>query len=134
MSRQSTEALAIATVSIPVRPEPPERLSKEEAKLWREIVDSKPVDWFDADTRPLLEAYCQAISFQWMIAREIATGFADMGSVLPLEKLHSMQEKNAKLLAQLATKMRLTPQSRYTPKAASTANRKAGGITNKPWA
>ena len=130
MSRESLASLEVATISIPQRPEPPNELTSKQKDIWREITATKPPDWFEADTRPILKEYCRAIEFADKIAREL-----DLmeGSVVDAKPLYELQEKNAKLLTQLATRMRLTPQSRYTPKAAATANKKSGPA-NKPWA
>ena len=119
MSKASSASLEVAAISIPQRPEPPKSLSKRQADIWREIVATKPPDWFEADTRPILEAYCKAIDWQARMSKELERAIAGEGGFAACEKLYAITEKNVKLLAQLATKMRLTPQSRYTPKAAA---------------
>jgi hypothetical protein len=43
-----------------------------------------------------------------------------------------MRDTEAKRATSIATKLRLTQQSRYTPQAAATADRKAGSGA-KPW-
>ena len=132
MSKASSASLEVAAISIPQRPEPPKSLNKRQSDVWREIVATKPPDWFEADIRPILEAYCKAIDWQARMSKELERAIAGDGGFASCEKLYAITEKNAKLLAQLATKMRLTPQSRYTPKAAATANKRAGG-PKKPW-
>ena len=42
-----------------------------------------------------------------------------------------MRDKEAKRATSIATKLRLTQQSRYTPQAAATADRKVSGA--RPW-
>jgi hypothetical protein len=48
------------------------------------------------------------------------------------EKLLRMRDRETKALADKATKLRLTNQSRYTPQAASTAAKNAA-TERKPW-
>lgn len=133
MARQSADSLAVATVSIPVRPEPPLDLTDNQRKIWEAVTNTKPPEWFEADSFPILKAYCIASDLHDRISHEIeqkleVEEFTDR-HVLDLLKI---QDQQAKLIASLAVKMRLTQQSRYTPKAASTANRKSAG-GQKPW-
>ena len=132
MSRQSTESLSIATVSIPLRPDPPKDLTESQANIWRDVVATKPPDWFEADSQPVLAAYCRAVDFHTKISTELDNTLNDSASILPAKQLYDLQEKNARLMKNLAAGLRLTPQSRYTPKAAATANKKSGGAA-KPW-
>jgi hypothetical protein len=44
-----------------------------------------------------------------------------------------MRDRETKALADKATKLRLTNQSRYTPGAAGTAAKKAATAEAKPW-
>ena len=132
MGRQSAASLEVASISIPQRPEPPDSLTPSQAITWRKIAATKPPDWFSADVQPILEAYCKAIDFQRTITSEREQMVIEAG-VVAAKELHGIEEKNAKLIATLATKMRLTPQSRYTPKTAMTAHKRSGGGEKKPW-
>lgn len=124
--------MEIAAISIPLRPEPPETLNEEESAIWRKITLTKPPEWFEADTQPLLESYCKAITFQRRVVAELEQENTAGKSLTELDTLQKMVDRNAKLLASLATKMRLTPQSRYQPKSAATANNRAGA-GSRPW-
>lgn len=133
--RKSVDALSVVT-SIPgQRLEPPAALSEREAGVWRAIVATKPHDWFNADTIPLLMDYCRAAVAADDLAGEIRK-FKKIPSGAKFARyvaLRKLQDQNTRIMATLATKMRLTQQSRYTPQAASTANRRAGGDSAKPW-
>lgn len=130
MPRNSAESLSVTTVSIPLRPKPPEDLSSYAQKIWKDVVDTKPPEWFESDSFPFLRAYCQAADEHKKLADEIQTyrttrdeGYKDT---------ISMMTSQAKLLGELAVKMRLTQQSRYTPQAAQTANKKTAS-GKKTW-
>jgi len=53
------------------------------------------------------------------------------GDPAELKAVLDMRDKESRRLASLATKLRLTNQSRYTPQAAATAAKKGGG--GKVW-
>jgi hypothetical protein len=128
MARPSTDSLSVAAVSIPTRPEPPKDLTPYAQQIWVDTVATKPPEWFEADTFPILRAYCIAADWHKRIADKIEEDPDDTAVGKKLDVL----EKQARLLATLAVKMRLTQQSRYTPMAAATANKKSAG-GRKPW-
>ena len=128
--RRSAASLTVATINPWTRLGPPESLTPDGADLWREIVASKPAEWFQVDTAPLLEAFCTLTVEYRRAAKALAlAGPQDLGSYRVLVEVVT---KLAKDMASLATKMRLTPQSRYTPQSAATANKKAATAA-KPW-
>ena len=128
--RRSTASLAIAAVQSWTRLEPPESVSEAAAVVWREVVATKPAEWFQADTAPVLEAYCNTIVEYRRVADALAeTGPSDLKTYRPLVE---MAEKLGRAITSMATKMRLTPQSRYTPISAGTAAKKAA-VAAKPW-
>ncbi len=134
MSRRSAASLAILQGSKGQLPDAPAHLTPAQAEVWRAVVSTKPVDWFAADSYPVLEGYCLAVDMQNEIAAAI-NGY-DRSSIAgeglnhwkALIKLARDQQQH---VAMLATKLRLTPQSRYTPKSANTANNRAG--LERPW-
>lgn len=128
--RKSSAALSVVPTALPQRIEPPAALNKAEASLWRAVVAGKPVDWFTADTAPLLVEYVRASDLADRLAVQIEAAMAGSGDI-SLKDLLLMRDREAKRIASIATKLRLTQQSRYTPQAASTASRKASG--GKPW-
>jgi hypothetical protein len=131
MPRKSAAALAIRTPeNLDTRLPPAAGLSKGECDLWREIVDSKPAEWFDSGSAPLLREYVRAVGESQRIGRLVArTSSKDPDT---LARWLTLRDREVKRMADLATKLRLTQQSRYTPQAAATANRKADG--SRPWA
>ena len=132
MSRESSASLSVANVAgLPERPPAPEFLSAPEADVWRDTVATKPADWFLRDSQPILAQYCKAV----VLHRELSAKLdrIDIQAVEPkdLEKLVAMVCKVAALASNLATKMRLTQQSRYTPDRAATANKR--NLPARPW-
>jgi phage terminase small subunit len=114
MPRQSAESRAAAAFQAGgAPPEPPKHLSKEAAVVWREIVSSKPVDWFDPGARILLEAYCEAAVHHRAVTRKITT-LRRGRSRDNWEDLKAMEKRAALVrrdLATLATKLRLSVQA-----------------------
>lgn len=130
MGRHSEAALTVVPIGAGKRLPVPEDLTEAQALLWGRIVDSKPADWLTQDTMPLLKEYvrsstmCDALESQVQVA--MAAG--EFGDVKALLK---MRDAESRRLTTIATKLRLTPQSRYTPQAAATASKK--NQATKPW-
>jgi phage terminase small subunit len=130
--RKSASSLSVAPVAAWDRLEPPDSLNDEEKATWRAVCATKPADWWKADSAPLLEAYCKAISHYRVAAERLDSIDPEM-DISAHAKLITAVATQARLMCSLATDMRLTQQSRYTDKAAGTADRKAG-VALKPWA
>lgn len=131
MSRKSTAALSVVPIGVASRLSPPDDLTVAQATLWRAVVDSKPVEWFGEDSAPVLKEYVRAVAMCDLLAMQIEAAIAG-GEPGEMKGCLDMRDKESKRVASLATKLRLTQQSRYTPQAANTANRKVSdGL--KPW-
>ena len=128
--RRSAASLTVATITPWTRLAPPDSITEDAAALWREIVASKPAEWFQVDTAPLLEAFCTLTVEYRRAARALAATSTEDTHTYRL--MVDVTTKLAKDAASLATKMRLTPQSRYTPQSAATAHKKAATAA-KPW-
>lgn len=114
---------------IPLAPVPAD-LSAAEAEVWRTTVEAKPADWFGPDSYPLLKEFARAAVMSDTLAQLIA----DAVKAVDARKIRAglnMRDREAKRMADIATKLRLTIQSRYTPGAAATANKRASG--KRPW-
>lgn len=124
---------------VPARPlsriAAPAGLSAAEAALWREVVDSKPAEWFAGDTAPLVAEYVRAVAQSDELDRVLKSmsegGEGWKEKAKPIMDFMKMRDMETKRALMIATKLRLTPQSRYTPQSAATANKKAGG--QRPW-
>lgn len=135
MPRKSAAALAVVTPLRTVKhPPAPAALPARQKELWRDIVHSKPVDWFDPGSLPILQALVAHIE----TAERIEVQFADLGDLADpdalkrLDTLSRLRDRESKAVATLSAKLRLTQQSRYTAGSAATAARRGGGGP-KPW-
>jgi phage terminase small subunit len=135
MGKRSAASLSIISGSFSQLPQPPDHLTPSQAQIWAAVVATKPHDWFQADSFPVLSDYCRAIDMDNEMAdavngydRAALTGFEGLQTWKALIKMQRDQQKH---VAMLATKLRLTPQSRYNAKSASTASNRAG--LERPW-
>jgi hypothetical protein len=119
-------------------PEPPPadpKLSAPERELWDAVVGSKPAGWFDAATAPVLREYVRAAVMCDVLAARLSAVLADPDAdQRALRAAHEMRDREAKRAVMLATRLRLTPQSRYTPHGAASAANKPGAGSPRPWA
>lgn len=134
--RKSQAALSVVSVLPNQRPEPDACLTSEQKEIWRAVVSTKPHDWWSADSVPLLISYCKAITEHKKVSEIIEqTDIASLKSTESLkryDRLTKMQDRQARLMTLLATKMRLSQQSRYNAQRASTQDKRASE-GSKPW-
>jgi hypothetical protein len=105
-------------------PEPPADLTTREAELWRRIVSSVPPGWIDGGCQHLLVDLCQ----HWVARDAVKLGYEQTGE---LELLRSWREQS-RLITNLSTRLRLTPQSRFDRQRAGTLTR-GSGQGQKAW-
>lgn len=120
------------------RAPPPEDLTEAQSRLWRDIVETEPQDLFDsAARRHLLRCYCEHASFradlQSLLNRVPVEKMLDRDLQAGVEQMLKTRDRETKALVSLATRLRLTNQSRYTPGAAGTAGRNAPPSGPAPW-
>ena len=139
MKQRGRKGAGVLSVAAPVvhipRLPPPAELSEFEAHVWTSVVNTKPSDWFQADTLPLLLSYCKHVSQSYTIDREIE-GFdsqwlRDEDGLRRYKILTDMRERESRALITLARAMRLSQQSQIRPETAATASRKA--VSKRPW-
>jgi hypothetical protein len=100
-------------------------MSDEATAIWRAITNSLPADWFTPGTLPLLEALCGLTVSQRCTLKALRR-IEDEDSDFQRESWEKLQRQVGEVsgrIATLATRLRLTPQSRYGPRAAATAGR-----------
>lgn len=133
--RKSVAQLATVT-ALPLRLlEPPADLSTEEAAVWARVVATKPGDWFDAGSIPLLAQYCRATVQAEMVAEQVrqcgAALLTDPDQLGTYKDLRKIQAALTAEIVGLARSMRLSQQARYRADKADTASRRGAG--RKPW-
>jgi len=117
------------------RIEAPLDLSDEQAEVWRSIVSAHAADWFGPGSAPVLAALCRhTVAARrvagWLERLEATDGELDEDRWF---RLLARQEAESKAVATLATRLRLTPQSRYTPHRAAGTARREPGDGPRPW-
>jgi hypothetical protein len=126
--RKSAAALSIVAGAIDGRPKPPSDLTEFQAEVWERTVANEAADVFrTAALQQLLKEYCRHVEMADWLEKSIQ-GAKAPGSDCTLDdlvKLVRLRDCETKALADKATKLRLTNQSRYTPQAAATASKKA---------
>lgn len=133
--RKSLASLSVVT-PMPARLiQPPPDLTPDQAAIWANVVATKPSDWWDAGSIPLLSAYCRAVVESLKVATLVDGMTVDMLLLDDgLERYKELRKIQANLTAEVNTlsrAMRLTQQSRYRADAASVAAEKARGA--RPW-
>lgn len=133
-------AAQLATVAtLPARKiPPPSDLSEAEGLVWVEVMSTKPASWWDAGSLPLLAQYCR-VTVEATRVGELVRSEAEFldtkkADLKQYARLRRMQGAISRELVALATKLRLTQQSRYDAKSANTASQHAGTVAKKrPW-
>ena len=119
-----------------LRPDPPAELAAEEQAEWIVVVERMPAAHFTRETWPLLADYCRfAVNARW-----VGQGMAEMRArsaynpayIKDVEKMLDLQKQNSAQLARLATKLRLTPQSRAGTRPGS-GKMQQNSLGKRPW-
>ena len=100
-------------------PKPPKCLSRKARALWREIVASRPADYFGPGSTQLLECFVVASVAARELAPKIAADPGDKG-------LAEAFRRHSAIMATMATKLRLAISSAVKPHAGK-LNERGGG-------
>lgn len=105
----------------------PEGLTADQATVWHETVHSRSSDYFGPESVPLLAEYCRVVVMCDVLDEKVQAAIA-VGEPAVIKAFLDMRDKESRRMTSIATKLRLTNQSRYTHKTAGTAaNKGAGG-------
>ena len=128
-SRSALSVVPAADIGVAKRPDPPNHLTDEQASVWVSVVDNLPADWFPTDVHGTLEQYCRHVVASRKVAQLINQFEGDSSfEIDEYDRLLKMQEREGRALSSLATRLRITPQSRYQ------ARKDPGkGKVKKPW-
>lgn len=132
--RKSTAELSVVRPLSTELPAPPDQFDDDQAQAWAEIVATKDPDWWDAGTFPLLEAYVKTI-VEYRKVSKLVEGchpVADATAFDQYDKIQKTQDRLASQLCRLATKMRLSQQSKYGARGAEGASNPSGN-SGTPW-
>jgi phage terminase small subunit len=107
------------------RIKPPSYLKAEARAVFLEVVDCSAPSHFKQNEVPLLAMYASAV--------HLARFYCDrIGSERDDGSCHRLWIENAKLALSIATKLRLSPQTRYDARAAQRKQDEPNDIT-PPW-
>ena len=120
--RKSAELIAMGVDGRPPRLTVPSGLNAKECALAQELIDAAAPEHFRASDAPLLVALVQATLLSRNLARDATKG-RDPAKV-------ASWERATRTMASLATKLRLSPQSRTDPK---TTGRETVSNIRAPW-
>lgn len=133
--RKSGASLSVvAGTAIDGRPPAPSDLTPFQREVWDRTVANEAADVFKtAALQQLLKEYCRHVETADRLSKQADTATCEGSnySLQEIDTLLRMRDRETKALADKATKLRLTNQSRYTPGAAATASKKAS--EHKPW-
>jgi hypothetical protein len=144
MPRTSVAALETPRVVVNVkdhRPLPPEGLTNEQREEWLAITRRLPGDYFPRECHGLLVAYIKHLTTFRLLSHEVDR-FADhlewtdeQEGLARYEKWLAMREREGRALSSLATRLRISPQSRYAHRTAAgmAAKEPPQGPRRKPW-
>ena len=119
-------------------PKPPEDMTEAQKTLWESILRSEPTHLFDSAARlQLLRAFVEHATFradlQALINKTDVEVFADPDLAKTVEQMLRARDRETKQLVTLATKLRLTNQSRYSAHVAEAAGRNDIPPGPRPW-
>lgn len=134
--RTSSAALSVvAGTDIDGRPKAPDDLTEFQRGVWDRTVANEAAEVFKtAALQQLLKEYCRHVETADRLSKQVDQATCDGSnySLQDIDTLLRMRDRETKALADKATKLRLTNQSRYTPGAAGTAA-KNSAKERKPW-
>jgi hypothetical protein len=135
--RPSAASFLVAPVIPAQRPVAPSDLSSEAAEEWNAIVARLPADWFVRETQAMLATLCRAIVEERQVAARLAAiteaDLADEDGFKRHKELTHLRLKLADSIGKAMTRMRLTPQSRYSHRTASGKAAAQPRAKQRPW-
>lgn len=132
--RVSAAELEVVAGPFPqARPDPPSSLTKEQAEVWRQVVEALPVGWFGPEAHGLLVQYCRHVVEADRLARRIDEEWKRR----PFDeetyaRLRDMRARESAVIKSLAVALRLSPSSRMRPETAGRAAARSPGGP-RPW-
>jgi len=126
--RKSSNVVALGVTASSPRLTPPPTLTKAEKALFDELIGSSDPQHFVPSDMPLLVSFVQAT----LLARSLASTAAKPSK--PDPTVIGSWEKVTRVMAMLATRLRMTPQARNDPKTVGVRQRNAAMLIKPPWA
>lgn len=89
---------------------PPLELNAEQREEFVRVINSMPADWFVAANLAMLCQYCRHVIMARRVAELLEVAMTD-GDANKVEVLLRAQSRESKLISQMMTSLRMTPQS-----------------------
>jgi hypothetical protein len=86
------------------RARPPPELSANEKRIWKDVVESRPLHYFGPETWPLIRAYCMHA----VLAQQLAAALRQEST----SRLRDEHRRQTAMLCSLASKLRLAKMQR----------------------
>jgi hypothetical protein len=118
--RKSLQLTLIKTTPrVPGQGRPPGKgLPPAEARVWKMIVDAMPAGWFGPECQPILRCLVSHIVTTQVLAVEIVKA-REAEDWDKLNQLTNIHEREGRSIADLSTKLRLTPRSKTSVERAA---------------
>src|SRR5262245_14571832 len=114
------ELMDKTSIEVVQRLRPPDELTAEQSKEFERIVTTMPAEWFVPANTSLLAQYCRHVVMARRIGELIEAMISGaVGDMKGLAKLQRAQIAESKIIHQLMTAMRMTPQSVQPSRAVS---------------
>jgi hypothetical protein len=125
--RRTGNVVALGVTALPPPLTPPATLTEAEKALFDELVKSCDPQHFVPSDSPLLASFVQAT----LLARSLESSAARPSK--PDPAVIGSWEKVTRVMAMLATRLRLAPQARNDPKSVGIRQRNAAMWMKPPW-
>jgi hypothetical protein len=109
----------------------PEKLPPKERALWNEIVGAMPINHFGPENQHLLRMLCSHAITAEVVADKLAKARASGEDLKKVDLLSGIHARSSKAIADLSTKLKLTPRSKMSQEKASHQQRLASQV--RPW-
>ena len=109
----------------------PEKMPAKERKLFNDIVGAMPANHFGPENAHLLRMLCSHAITAEVVADKLAKAQANGEDLEKVDLLAGIHCRSSKAIADLSTKLKLTPRSRYSQEKAS--HHQHLSSTTRPW-
>lgn len=134
MPRKSAASLSVVALTairpMPQRIAPPAHLSAAAVAVWHSVTASRPGEFFDAGSAPMLESYVVAITEHRRMVALLDT-IDPVEDLDRLAKVTRLIESHAARIGACATRLRLTNQARYNPTRAGSLTAQGGTAADR---
>src|SRR5262245_4878823 len=104
---------------------------RAEAAVWCTMVSAMPDHWFSRSSLPVLRSLCSHVVTSEALAEQVCDA-REQKDWAALDRLTRMQERESKAVADLSSKLRLLPKSKWGQEKAATREA-LNSPERRPW-